>query len=74
MDRQKQGSISVFLALILGLMISLLSAGIESVRTAAARVQVLNGLDIGLYSLFAQYDRAMLDKYDIMKETVAKYC
>ena len=61
----RKGSITVFLALILSLMVSLLCAGIESARTAAARTQILNGLDIGLYSLFGQYDKTLLKDYDL---------
>ena len=32
---------------------------------AAARTQILSGLDIGLYSLFGQYDRELLKEYDL---------
>ena len=53
----KKGSITIFLALILSLVLSLVCASIESVRMAAARTQILNSMDIGLYSLFGQYDR-----------------
>lgn len=47
----KRGSITVFLALTLGLILSLLSSGLESARMAAARTQILNGwiLDCILY-------------------------
>lgn len=61
----KRGSITVFLALILSLVTALVCTGIESVRMAAARTQILNGADIGLYSLFAQFDREMLKDYDL---------
>ena len=61
----KRGSITVFLALILSLVTALVCTGIESVRMAAARTQILNGADIGLYSLFGQFDRAMLKDYDL---------
>ena len=61
----RRGSITVFLSLILSLMVSLVCAGITSVRIAAARVQILNGMDIGLYSLFGQYDRKLLEEYDL---------
>ena len=37
----KKGSITVFLALMLGVLVSLLAASIESVRMAAARAQIL---------------------------------
>ena len=38
----KRGSITVFLALTLGLILSLLSSGLESARMAAARTQILD--------------------------------
>ena len=55
----KKGSITIFLALILSLILSLVSASIESVRMSAARTQILNSMDIGLYSLFGQFWRIM---------------
>lgn len=61
----KKGSITIFLALILSLILSLVCASIESVRMAAARTQILNSMDIGLYSLFGQYDRNLLEDYDL---------
>ena len=48
---RKKGSVTVFLTLILSLLLSLICASIESVRMASARTQILNGMDIGLYSL-----------------------
>ena len=56
----KKGSITIFLALILSLILSLVSASIESVRMSAARTQILNSMDIGLYSLFGQYDLSLI--------------
>lgn len=61
----KKGSVTVFFALILSLMVSLLCAGMESVRNAAARTQILCSVDTGLYSLFGQYDRKLLEDYDL---------
>lgn len=61
----KRGSITIFLALILSLLLSLVCTSIESVRMAAARTQILNSMDIGLYSLFGQYDRILLKDYDL---------
>ena len=63
--KKSSGSITVFLALMMTLLVSLVCAGLSSVRNAAARTQILNGVDIGLFSLFSQYDRTLLDKYDI---------
>ena len=61
----KKGSITVFLALILSVVLSLVCASIESVRMSAARTQILNSMDIGLYSLFGQYDSTLLENYDL---------
>ena len=61
----KKGSITVFLALVLSILLSLVSTSIQSVQAAAARTQILNGMDIGLYSLFGQYDRSLLRDYDL---------
>lgn len=63
--RNRTGSITVFLALILSLLLSLVCTSIESVRMASARTQILNGMDIGLYSLFGQYDKKLLEDYDL---------
>ena len=32
---------------------------------AAARTQILNGMDIGLYSLFGQYNKSLLKDFDL---------
>ena len=61
----KKGSITVFLALVLSILLSLVGASIQSVQAAAARTQILNGMDIGLYSLFGQYNRSLLKDYDL---------
>ena len=53
-QRAKKGSITVFLALILSLLLSLVCTSIESDRMASARTQNLNRMDIGLYSVFGQ--------------------
>ena len=45
---KERGSITLFLALILSLLLSLVCTSIESVRMASARTQILNSMDIGL--------------------------
>lgn len=62
---KNKGSVTVFLTLILGLLLALVCTSIESVRMAAARTQILASLDIGLYSLFGQYDKELLKEYDL---------
>lgn len=61
----RRGSITVFLALMLSILVALVGSAFESARTACARVHILNGADVGLYSLFAQYDRELLEAYEI---------
>lgn len=61
----RKGSITIFLTLMLSVILSLVCTSIESVRMAAARTQILCSMDIGLYSLFGQYDRAVLKDYDL---------
>lgn len=62
---EKKGSITVFLTLVLSILLSLVSASLQSVQAAATRTQILNGMDIGLYSLFGQYDCSLLRDYDL---------
>ena len=47
-NNEKKASITVFLALILSLLLSLICTSIQSVRMASSRMQILNSLDIGL--------------------------
>lgn len=61
----KKGSVTVFLALVLSLILSLVCTSVESVRMASARTQILGSLDVGLYSLFGQYDKTLLKEYDL---------
>lgn len=61
----QRGSMTVFLALVLSLLVALVAACLASVQQAAARVQIANGADIGLYSLFAQYDPCLLEEYGL---------
>ncbi len=60
-----RGSVTVFLALVLSLLVSLVAGCLASVQMACARVQVINATDVGLYSLFAQYDTCMLEEYNL---------
>lgn len=61
----KKGSITVFFALILSIIIILICTSIESVKMMCARTQIANGAEVGMYSLFAQYDRDLLDRYHL---------
>lgn len=61
----KRGQITVFLSLILSIILAVLSAGIESARTAGMRMKLENAMDMGLYSVFAEYNRELLEHYDL---------
>ena len=61
-----RGSVTIWLSLILGVLMPLLLAGMISVRSASVRVQILDGVQTGLYSLFGQYDRDCFQKYGIL--------
>ncbi len=61
----RKGSITIFFALILSMIIVLICASMESVKMMCARTQIANGADVGMYSLFAQYDRYLLDTYGL---------
>ncbi|MBQ1311764.1 MAG: hypothetical protein IIY55_07935 [Blautia sp.] len=65
-NRFLPGSMTVFLALLLGGMTTLVCAGMLSVRMAGARTQIQNGVDIGLFSVFGEYDRELLERFDVL--------
>lgn len=61
----KKGSITVFFALVLSIVIVLIGMCIESVKIMCARTQIANSADVGMYSLFAQYDSYLLKRYNL---------
>lgn len=61
----RKGSMTIFLTLMLSLMLTLICSSLLSVRMAAARTQILCGMDVGLFSLFGQYDRQVLKDFDL---------
>lgn len=61
----KRGEITVFLALILSVMLSIVVGTIEAVRENTIRFQIECAMDIGLYSALAEYNRELLNQYDL---------
>ncbi len=61
----RRGQITVFLALILSTLCSLLIIIVESARVATFRMQTEVGMNIGINSVFAEYNRVLLDRYDL---------
>ena len=62
----RRGSITLYLCLVLSILLSLIFAGLMSARLAAGRVVLASGLEQGLYSLFAGYDRELFDSYGLL--------
>ena len=62
----KRGSMTVTLGLVLLVILALFAATLRSVRIAAGRVALASGTEQGLYSLFAEYDRDLFDKYGLL--------
>lgn len=56
---------TVAMSLMLIVLISLLAACMQSLRTACARAQAVLGIDAGLYSLFSEFDRDLLEDYNL---------
>lgn len=53
-------------SLLMLILLSLLGAAFYSARIAAARVALTCGLEQGLYSTFAQYDRELFQRYGLL--------
>lgn len=62
--RQK-GSMTIAMCMMLSVMLLLLAAGIKLCREQYARVQAVNAVDTGMYSVFAEYERDLLEDYDL---------
>ena len=60
-----RGSITVYLALTLSVMLSLFLTLIEGARTNAIRLQTECAMDLSLYSVFGEYNRELLEQYDL---------
>lgn len=64
-ESRLKGSITVFLSMISVLVISLICTAIESARGQGARAQAANIEDMGNYSVFAEYEKKLLEDYEI---------
>ncbi len=64
-ERIGEGSVTIYLSLVMVLIVSLFFALIVSVRVQAGRAQTANGVDQAMFSLFARYDRQLMEDYDV---------
>lgn len=61
-----KGSITVYVCLTMIVVLSLITTGIRSATIASARVSMVSAADLGLYSLFGQYDKDMIDQFGLL--------
>lgn len=62
--------LTVYLSLIFGIVLSLLFVLIEGAAIGALRAQAEIVADLGLDSVFAEYNREILDQYDLFLWTL----
>lgn len=60
-----EGSISIYLALTFTIMLSLILLIVEGARENAIRMKVECAMDLSLSSIFAEYNRPLLEQYDL---------
>ena len=65
MKKEKNGYITLYLALLLGVMISLVFILSESVRDETIRAEIEGVMDVALFSVFGEYNRQLLEQYDL---------
>lgn len=56
---------TVTMSLMMLILLSLVAAGLQASRIACGRAQAVNGIDVGLYSLFSEYDEQLLEQYHL---------
>lgn len=59
------GTITVFLSLTLLVMISLITVVVESARERSMRMRIEMAMDMGMQSVFAEYNKALLEEFDL---------
>lgn len=65
MKKEKQGYITVYLALTLGIMISFVFTILEAVRIQTIRTEIESVMEIGLFSVFGEFHRELLEQFDL---------
>jgi len=65
MKKEKSGYITVYLALLLGVLLSFVFTILEAVRVQTIRTQTEGTMDVGLFSIFGEFHRELLEQYDI---------
>ena len=65
MKKEKNGYITIYLTLMLGIMLSLVFVLLEGIRNKTIRTEVESVMDLSLYSIFGEYNRQLLEQYDL---------
>lgn len=65
-EKKCEGYITVYLALTLGIMISLITTMLSGARNSTIRFQTECVMDIGMESIFAEYHREILKQYGLL--------
>ena len=60
-----KGAITVFLSLISVLFVSLFCTTVESARIQGARAKAAAALDMGMFSVFGEFENRVLEQYDV---------
>ena len=63
--RAYRGSMTVFFSVLTVLFLALISAMAESVRVQGARAKAASVLDLGIFSVFGEYERDLLEEYEV---------
>lgn len=64
-QKMEKAYLTVYLSLVFGIILSLLLALIEGAAIGAVRAQAELAADLGLDSVFAEYNREILDQYEL---------
>lgn len=65
MKGEKKAYITLYLTLVLGVLLSLVFVLLEGIRNKTMQTEVESVMDIGLYSVFGEYHRQLLEQYDL---------
>lgn len=65
MKKMQKGSVTLYLTLTLGVLLSLVFVLLQAVRNGTIRMETESVMDIALFSVFGEYNRQLLEQYDL---------
>ncbi|MCR4691815.1 MAG: DUF5702 domain-containing protein [Lachnospiraceae bacterium] len=66
LEQKREGAITVYMALTLTVLLSLFVFLISEARSRAVELVASCGVDLGVYSVFAEYNRELFEEYDLL--------